>query len=68
MPRTVFDRGADTGYGPGLEPVVAGAVTVPETEEPPTRLALILVAGVMADTETGFAVDKLVWPRKYWSA
>ncbi len=54
--------------GPGLEPVVAGAVTVPETDEPPTKLALIPVAGVIADTEMVFAVLRLVWPRKYWRA
>ena len=63
MAGTVFDRGAGTGYGAGR-----CAVTVPETEEPPTRLALIPVAGVIGDTETVFAVDRLVWPRKYWSA
>ena len=65
MAGTVFDRGAGTGDGAGLEPVVAGAVTVPETEEPATRLALIPVAGVIADTEMVFAVLRLVWPRKY---
>ena len=51
MAGTVFNGRADPATGPGLEPVVAGAVTVPETEAPPTRLALIPMAGVMADTE-----------------